>query len=241
MRNNRISLGDRLKDLIFPRHCPVCDEILPFGDRLICGSCAAKLQYIKAPVCRKCGKQLYDEGKIYCGDCMRREHVFDYGFSLYDYQSMRKSIYRFKYKGRGEYAQFYAKDIYMHFKREINAMGADAFIPIPLHRARQEKRGYNQSELVSRELSKLSGIPTRTDIVARTKKTLPQKQLNAISRQNNLKKAFNIGADVVKLNKTILVDDIYTTGSTLDAVASELKSHGVQKIYFITLCIGEGI
>ena len=120
-------------------------------------------------------------------------------------------------------------------------MDADAFIPVPLHRTRQDKRGYNQAELLARELSRLFGVPTRSDIVKRTKKTLPQKQLNAISRQNNLKKAFNIGSDVVKLNKTIIIDDIYTTGSTLDAVASELKRHGVGKIYFITLCIGEGI
>ncbi len=241
MRDNGIRFGEKLKDLLFPRHCPVCDDILPFGDKLACDDCIAKIQYIKPPACRKCGKQLYDEGQIYCGDCTRRNHIFDYGIALYDYQSMRKSIYRFKYRHRGEYAQFYAKDIYRHLKHEICAMGADAFIPVPLHRTRQDKRGYNQAELVSRELSKLFGIPTRADLVKRNKKTLPQKQLNAISRQNNLKKAFNIGSDVVKLNKTILVDDIYTTGSTLDAVASELRRYGVEKIYYITLCIGEGI
>jgi predicted amidophosphoribosyltransferase len=70
---------------------------------------------------------------------------------------------------------------------------------------------------------------------------VPQKELNPNERQNNLKKAFNISSDVVKLNKTILVDDIYTTGSTIDAVASELRRHGVENIYFVTLCIGEGI
>ena len=78
-------------------------------------------------------------------------------------------------------------------------------------------------------------------MVQRVKKTIPQKELNIQERQNNLKKAFNIGTDVVKLNKTILVDDIYTTGSTLDAVALELKKHGVESVYFITLCIGEAV
>ena len=75
----------------------------------------------------------------------------------------------------------------------------------------------------------------------RVRKTVPQKELGTQERQNNLKKAFNISADVVKLNKTIVIDDIYTTGSTLDAVALELKRHGVRTIYFITLCIGDGI
>ncbi|MBQ5849985.1 MAG: ComF family protein, partial [Lachnospiraceae bacterium] len=69
----------------------------------------------------------------------------------------------------------------------------------------------------------------------------PQKELDIAGRQNNLKKAFNIAPDVVELNKTILIDDIYTTGSTIDSVALELKRHGVGTVFFITLCIGEGI
>ena len=78
-------------------------------------------------------------------------------------------------------------------------------------------------------------------LVIRQKKTTPQKQLNYAERQNNLKKAFLIHSDVVKLNKTIVVDDIYTTGSTIDAVAKELRQHGVGKVYYLTLCIGEGM
>ena len=240
MRDNERNIWERVKDLIFPRRCPVCDDVVAAGSGLICGGCAAKIQYIRQPVCRKCGKQLFDETKIFCGDCENRQHNFDYGYALYDYQSMRQSIYRFKYSGRCEYAQFYAQDINRRLGGCIREMNADAIIPIPLHR-RKKERGYNQAELVARELSRLSGIPLYADLVKRTKKTLPQKQLNAIFRQNNLKKAFNIGSDVVKLNKTILVDDVYTTGSTLDAVASELKRRGVDKVYFITLCIGEGI
>jgi ComF family protein len=120
-------------------------------------------------------------------------------------------------------------------------MNADALIPIPIHPSRQKERGYNQAQELSLELSRLFGIPTYSDIVKRVKKTIPQKELNPQERQNNLKKAFNISSDVVKLNKTILIDDIYTTGSTIDAVAAVLKSHGVKEIFFVTLCIGEGI
>jgi ComF family protein len=154
---------------------------------------------------------------------------------------MRMSIYRFKYLGRSEYAKFYASDICDRLGKEIDRMDADALIPIPIHSSRQRERGYNQAVELSRELSKLTGIPTCADIVKRVKKTIPQKELNPQERQNNLKKAFNISSDVVKLNKTIIIDDIYTTGSTIDAVAKELKTHGVKEVYFITLCIGEGI
>jgi ComF family protein len=154
---------------------------------------------------------------------------------------MKMSVYRFKYLGRSEYAKFYAADIYERLGDEIRRMDADALIPIPIHPSRQRERGYNQAQELSLEISRLFGIPTYPDIVKRVKKTIPQKELNPQERQNNLKKAFNISSDVVKLNKTILIDDIYTTGSTIDAVASILKSHGVKEVFFITLCIGEGI
>lgn len=243
MRNHEPGYGikDTLLNLAFPRRCPVCDDIVPMAEGLVCRSCRTKPQYIREPRCRRCGKQLFDDAKVFCGDCMQRKHVFDHGYALYDYQSMRKSIYRFKYHGRCEYARFYAEDLYEKLKEEIRLMGADSIVPVPIHASKLRDRGYNQAELIASELSRLTGIPMYPNLVKRVKKTVPQKELDLQERQNNLKKAFNISSDVVKLNKTILVDDIYTTGSTLDAVALELKRHGVGTVYFIALCIGEGM
>ena len=243
MRDNesRFTVKEALINLVFPRRCPVCDDIVPVGEGLICRQCLTRPQYIMEPRCRRCGKQLTENTGMYCKDCTQRRHVFDYGYALYDYQSMRKSIYRFKYNKRCEYATFYAEDIRRRFWDEICMMHADGIVPVPVHKSRLQSRGYNQAELVATELSRLTGIPVDKDLVRRVKKTIPQKALNIQERQNNLKKAFNINADVVKLNKTILIDDIYTTGSTLDAVALELKKHGVESVYFITLCIGEGL
>jgi ComF family protein len=234
-------MRDKLIDLIFPRRCPVCDDIVPIGEGLICDDCKTKPSYIIEPRCRKCGRQLMDDARIFCNDCENKKHIYDYGYALYDYQSMKMSIYRFKYSDRCEYAKFYAYDIYKRIGDEIKAMDAQAIIPVPIHRSRLRQRGYNQAELVAKELSRLTGIPMYGKLVKRTKKTVPQKMLNPNERQNNLKKAFNIDSNVVKLNKTILIDDIYTTGSTIDAVAMELKRHGVKSVFFITLCIGEGI
>lgn len=240
MRNDG-NYADRIINLVYPRRCPVCDEPVPAADNLICEECRPKLRYIEGARCRKCGKRLTDETRIYCGDCEHRVHIFDYGYALYSYREMHDSIYRFKSKGRCEYARFYAGDICRHLKDEIDTMGAQALIPVPLHASRERERGYNQSELLAKEMSRLLGIPVRSDIVKRVQKTVPQKELDELGRQNNLKKAFFIGTDVVKLKKVIVVDDVYTTGSTVDAVARELKEHGVGKVYFITLCIGEGI
>lgn len=232
---------EKLVNLIYPRRCPVCDDIVPSADGLICQECKTKIRYIQAPRCRKCGKQLYDETVIFCKDCESRKHIFDFGYALYDYRSINRSIYRFKYNGRSEYAKYYARDIYEHLGMELKNLQADAFIPVPLHKERQAKRGYNQAELLAGELAKLTGIPCCSDLIKRVKNTVPQKELDDRERQNNLKKAFHIPSDVVKLNKTIVVDDIYTTGSTIDAVAKELRQHGVGKIYYLALCIGEGM
>lgn len=235
-------MRDILINLLFPLRCPVCDGIVPIGEGRICRGCRPKIRYITEPSCRKCGRQLNDDSKVFCTECEKAKHIFDQGIALYDYQSIKKSMYRFKYKGRREYAKFYAEDIYCHFKDDIIKMKADIIVPVPLHKSRKRSRGYNQAELISAHLSRLSGIPMHRDIVRRIKKTVPQKKLDARQRENNLKKAFNIKPNVVILNKSvIIVDDIFTTGSTIDAVAYEFKRCGAKAVYFITLCIGEGM
>lgn len=233
--------NDRIVNLLYPRRCPVCDEPVPVGEELICDRCRKDIRYIKQPRCKKCGKHIEDVTRIFCIDCEKNKHYFDYGYALYDYQSMKNSVYRFKYQNRREYAAFYAKDIYEHLGSQIQTMEAQAFIPVPLHADKLKQRGYNQAELITKELSKLTGIPNCSNLIKRVRKTVPQKELDAAGRQNNLKKAFNITSDVVKLNKTIVVDDIYTTGTTIDAVTQILRQQGVRNVFFITLCIGEGI
>ena len=207
----------------------------------MCRSCAPKLVYVRQPLCMKCGKELSDENQEYCRDCLHKKHLYDRGISLYRYASVKKAVYRFKYAGRQEYAAFFGKEMAWHLGRQILSWKVDALVPVPLHPARKRKRGYNQAELLALEIGKQLGLRVENNWLIRTKNTVPQKLLNGQERQNNLKKAFFIGTDVVKLKKVIVVDDVYTTGSTVDAVARELKEHGVGKVYFITLCIGEGI
>ena len=240
MRNVRDCI-EWMKDLLFPRRCPVCDDIVPIHEGLVCMACKTQIRYITSPRCQKCGKQLTDDGTILCMDCTAKRHFFTKGYALYDYQSMKKSIYRFKYGGRCEYARFYAEDLYQHLKEIPQLWDADAIIPVPLHHRRKQQRGYNQAELIAQELGKITRIPVYQNVVVRVRKTVPQKELDALGRQNNLKKAFHITSDVVKLNKTIIIDDIYTTGSTVDAVSKELRERGVGDVYVLTLCIGEGI
>ena len=234
------NLTDIVKDLLYPPRCAVCDDILAAGEECICASCAKKTVYIKEPVCLKCGKSIKGDEE-YCEDCQKRPHVFVQGKAVFDYGSISDSLARFKYKGRTEYAKFYAREIVRQRGDFIRAVSPDAFVPVPIHVLKLMQRGYNQSEIISSELSYLTKIPTKTDLIIRSKRTDPLKNLSARERQKNLKNAFKIGENDVKLKTIVIIDDIYTTGSTIDEMASVLKSYFDVDVYFITVTIGRGV
>ena len=228
----------RCLDLVFPARCPICDKPAPFPE-LICPGCKVKPVRIKPPRCLKCGKHIENETEEYCRGCRMAVHSFEQGRSLFLYQSVAASIYRFKYAGRQEYASFYGEQIVRELGGTIRAWRPDALVPVPIHFTRRRERGYNQAEVLAGEIGKRTGIPVERSLLGRLKKTLPQKLLDDAGRQNNLKRAFKINRNDVKLKRVIIVDDIYTTGSTIDACAVTLKRAGVEKVYFITVAIGK--
>lgn len=229
-----------MKQLLFPLRCPVCDQpVRPFGEK-ICPECFLKRAFLTAPYCMKCGKKVEEEEEL-CADCREKAHVFERGRALYEYDSVKLSIYRFKYGQRREYAGLFGEEMGYFLGDFIRDTGADALIPIPLHASRLRERGYNQAELLADALSGYTGIRVMKNYLLRTKNTTPLKYLNPLQRQNNLKKAFIIHRNDVKLKKVILVDDIYTTGSTIDEAARTLMGSGVEKVYFVALSCGAGI
>ena len=227
-----------LKELLFPRRCPVCGKIArPFGE-LCCDCCKKQLVYIGENYCLKCGKGLSDEEQAYCSDCEKHPKAFARGRSLYRYDSIAGGVFGLKYSGREEYADFFGEEICRGLGDFLKKTKAEALIPVPLHPKRQRERGYNQATLLAKAVEKHCNIPCREDIVARIKYTVPQKKLNYTERQNNLKKAFILLKNDVKLERVIIVDDIYTTGSTVDALAKVLLAGGVKEVYVLTLASG---
>ncbi len=233
-------IPELLQELLFPLRCAVCDDVTDNRDVGICRECAEKIVYIKSPFCLKCGKQLGEESREYCEDCIRKKHFYIQGTALYEYGSMADSLFRFKYAFRAEYARFYGRELWEKRGKWLMSLRADALVPVPVHPSRKRKRGYNQASLIARELSGLSGIPVNEELIVRTKRTRAQKELSERQRQNNLKKAFKILQNDVKLNTIVIIDDIYTTGSTIDAMAELLLQAGVCKIYYMVMAIGRG-
>uniref|UniRef100_UPI004055EC39 double zinc ribbon domain-containing protein n=1 Tax=Acetatifactor sp. TaxID=1872090 RepID=UPI004055EC39 len=237
---NKINIKKQMLSLVFPTRCPVCDEIVVPLSEQICLGCMDKLKLLTPPWCMRCGKKLNTDEE-FCEDCKKKVHYFTRGRALYEYQSVASAIYRMKYGGRREYAEFFGKEMAVYLKDFIAQVKPDGIVPIPLHRRRLNKRGYNQAALLAKALGACTGIPVYERIVRRMKNTAPLKLQNPEERQNNLKKAFIMLENDVKLKTILLVDDIYTTGSTINEVTKVLKQGGVLNVYFVTLACGAGV
>ncbi len=240
-------LADALLDIVYPRRCAICDSVLKLGnDEGICKKCKQKVEYVTEPFCKKCGKPLADDTEEYCGDCQKKVTSYRYGRAAFVYNKyMRKSIARFKYHDRMEYAGYYAKEIYRVMGEDIISLGAELLVPVPIHKSRYKKRGYNQAYLIAKHLGELMNIPVADDYISRIKHTAPQKELSASERKTNVSDAFVITEKSKELyrniNCVIIIDDIYTTGSTIEACSRTLICAGVKAIYYVCICIGKGI
>lgn len=233
--------------LLFPVRCPICDEVLP--DQLllmrgraalgICQDCIGRVQYVLPPRCFRCGKHLQCGEEEFCKDCQSIGHIYVSGRALYEYKSVSSAIARFKYGGRREYARVFAEELAFCLGDFIRRVQPDALVPVPVHRKRKKHRGYNQATELAKALGRKMGIPVYDELVLRQVNTKPLKNLSRQERQNSLKKAFIPSKNVVKLNSVIIIDDIYTTGATVDAVAEVLSAMGVCNIFFVSLAIGE--
>lgn len=233
-------------DIIYPVRCPICGEIVtPRGEK-ICFSCKSALPYINEPRCMKCSKPLEQEEKEYCSDCERKNYHYDRGFAVWIYNDeMRHSIADFKYHSKKEYAKFYIEEIVRLYGSKIKKISPDVIVPVPIHRSKFLERGYNQADILARGIGRELGIPVLSQLLIRNKKTLPQKKLNDKERLRNLQEAFSLNkgeksCSSHEITRALLVDDIYTTGSTIEACTNVLKANGIDKVYFIVLCIGKG-
>lgn len=231
--------------MLFPRRCPICDKALFSSVFMItdlcCPICRDIPEYVKEPVCKKCGKPIEDERAEFCYDCQRHPGNYTQGKALWVYKGLvKESMYRFKYQNRQEYARYYGSEIVRIYGAWMKENKIEAVIPIPLHKAKKRKRGYNQAELLAVEIGRKMGISVYPNFLKRTRNTEAQKNLDDAARKNNLKKAFKTKENNVQLSRILLIDDIYTTGSTINEAALELKRAGIEHIYCISVCIGRG-
>ena len=190
----------------------------------------------------RCGKPIVSEQDEFCHDCEQKKRSFEKGFAVFAYDDvMQQAVGDYKYRHRKELADFFAAEMADVFRRRMTALHAKALVPVPVHAARKRYRGYNQTEILCKKLSKELGIPT-AELLERDKKTVPQKELEASDRLRNLESAIRFRQDGLQNGwipqTVVLVDDIYTTGSTAEACTRALLCGGVSTVYLFSLCIG---
>lgn len=233
-----------LLDLLYPRICPVCKKILPAGGESRAGAhpaCLARLRRVTQPFCMRCGKPLADDSAELCYDCSRRTGAsFESGRSLWVYDSVSsEAVFLYKFGRKPELAQFFADQLVQARGGWVLERRPQCIIPVPISRGKMRTRGFNQAGLIAELLGSRLGIPVQESALVRVRDTKAQKSLNPEQRMKNLKRAFTVRREYLKgVKRVLLVDDIFTTGATIEHCACELCRAGVEKVWFLTLCTG---
>jgi ComF family protein len=224
-----VKLEGMALDLLFPQSCIGCGR----AGSYICSACRQSLVMMPSLVCHVCGRP-QPAGSI-CNRCLNfRAEVDGIRASFIFEGVMRRAIHEFKYHNLRALAKPLAQLLQKYLS--VNPLPGDILIPVPLHRSRQRERGYNQSNLLAVELGRLVGLPVANDCLVRHKHTHSQARTSGIlERQSNVAGAFHCSDSKIKDKQVLLIDDVATSGSTLNACAAALKSEGAASVWGLTL------
>lgn len=227
-----------LGDFLFPRVCLVCEKDIE--GEVLCRECFDSVYKIERNFCQLCGRPLERfRKKAVCSECIRHP------LSLARIRAwarfthpLDKVVYAFKYQRRAGLANYFSRHLAMVIASDPFLKSADALVPVPLFALKSWWRGYNQSELLVRSLAKRTGIAA-WNALARRRSTRAQTHLSSSQRRANVKDAFTLmdrfDPSLLKDKKLILLDDVITSGSTLDEAAEVLLEAGAAEIYGLTI------
>ncbi len=241
----RTSFLKNLLNFLLPATCYICKlPVKEWNNPYICRICWKKIRLIDDPVCPCCGLPFKSEVALIkspdflCGECREKRRYFTKAIAVGVYEgTLSEAIHIFKYQKRqamAKYLNAMVTDVLLQRLSDSNII-----IPVPLHKKRLSERGFNQSLLIAHHISKRFSIPLCIDGLQRIRWTRPQIELTRDERLRNVRGAFAIGAQnvapVFKNKKIILVDDVYTTGATVNECAKVLKKAGVKEVIVFTL------
>lgn len=240
---------NRFLKILFPEFCPVCKK--PSTDHRtapICSECWQSISSYKGSICKKCGKPLVSDISTTCKICIEEEPAFKWvrSFGLYE-DTLKEAINLLKYY-RIKRLSKPLSEIMLKTEpapekswRGVRIPHADAIIPVPLHKKRLRQRGFNQSALLAKYLARHIGVPLSLDCLVKIRDTMPQVGLNAKERKKNIRKAFEISnKKLIRGKNIVLVDDVFTTGTTVRECSKILKKSGAKDIYVLTLAHSRG-
>ena len=238
---------EKFWEFIFPSniYCICCNSIIdrtrPYA---LCDRCIQKFHWTGKKTCQKCGKIL-EEGYVHdwCIDCRTMDHLFIKGFTCTRYGLYERVLMMdYKYHDKAWIGRKVGDILADRMQGE--AFLPDLVVPVPIHKDREAKRGYNQVELMARQYARLAELTLDCRMLIRTKDTLPMRNLGVSERIANVQDAFSIrkGWEAKPAGKTILlIDDIYTTGSTADSCTQTLLQGGAKEVWLLTFAGGSNV
>lgn len=232
------SAGEVVIDLLYPPHCAICSRATT-GNEHLCASCRKEVRLISAPFCQTCSAPFSGriEGKFVCSNCRDRRFAFTCAVSCCKSSDVvRELVHQFKYRDR-----VYLRNTLVDWLAQtlddprLQTPPCDRLVPVPLHPTRQRERGFNQSLLLAEELGTRRGIPV-ANCLRRIRYTESQTHFDRDARMENLRGAFQMRqhSDVRNLH-LLLIDDILTTGSTVDECARVLLDAGAASVRVATV------
>jgi len=241
---------DRLEkfwEWIFPSnlYCICCGSVIDntrtYG---LCDRCARKFHWLDKKTCVKCGKIL-EEGYHHeqCIDCRTMDHLFSKGYTCARYGLYERIVMmEYKYKDKAWIGRKVGEILADRMKDE--EFIPDLVVPVPIHKSREAQRGYNQVEIMARIFAAGRGLPLDNRSLIRTKKTLPMRNLGVPERLANVADAFalkTLGEQSIANKTILLIDDIYTTGSTADSCVKTLLQGGAKEVRLLTFAAGGNV
>jgi ComF family protein len=245
VRSQFRGMREALASVVFPAPCRICARMLDTGDRIpFCQACIAALkQGLSGPVCARCGRSVVptpvEQAVVaqLCHMCRREAYDFDIARSFGAYTpAMARAILLLKYGEITPLGGWFARLLLQVIEQEGDALEADAVVPVPLHAVRLRERGYNQADLIARPLARMLGLPFRSFLLVRTRPRPDKLRLTRRERWETVRGAYAArqGAKVDNL-RVLLVDDVFTTGATLDACSRSLRKAGAAQVLGLTV------
>ncbi len=234
------NLKNLFLDFLYPPRCLVCRET---GPESFCKKCLGSAQHIIADYCALCGRvhdyNFNTKAKI-CRSCQEEKPHFDLARSVVLYDSaIKKSLHHLKFAQKTSLIYPLGDLMVRHIDRhlpEIKHAGCEMLVTVPLSDKRLKQRGFNQCDLLAEILSSHYNIPFIKNLLSRIRDTQAQYKLSRLERQKNLQGVFALGSKaVLPAKRILLLDDIYTTGTTANECAKVLKENGAEKVYVLTL------
>ena len=233
-------LVEEFLSTLFPRPCPLCRAVILQKKEAFCTACLEGFEMIQEPVCSCCGYPLrggcVPEGSL-CPACLSRDALFLRVRSIALYSgNVRKAILRVKYGRQAPVARSLSLFLRDHHSRFFPDDAFDRIVPVPLHPKRLREREFNQCVLLARPLAALLGIPLDLDAVERIRHTMPQSASSEADRRKNLRGAFRVRKPAhINQRSILLLDDVFTTGATLEELARSILSAGASGVAALTV------